>query len=459
MNGNPNNFNMPNNPNQNMNGQIYNVQVNQPANDGKGLASIIIGVITIVFSFLLCFITFPLGIVGLILGIMCKTGKKIAGIILNVIGIILSLIMIAVFIIIFLGAYNTVKDEIEDLNHGTSTYYTDYFSIYYDENWSEVTVASNELEGLMYEDNDLYFLTVGVKGLSEVENKLACNYESTDCQKKLYDNFYNYWNNDAEINQLFDGDEKFNYLKYNADYTSISYGESQNKIKGKLYLVVSKEKNSVICFISKSDNYVSSDDNLINDLLENMTIYQYDSYYNNDEDDDSEQNNDDNTIGGALNDLANWNRYKDLRTGNISHNKGINGGWRILSDSETYWVFKNNEFWWYKSVNDLNDNYWYGTTEIVTGKEGLKKAGLSEDRVDTIIKQSNGNVTENDIYTVICTPKKIISEGQDKSATNIPADLKWTYIWIVVDHGTEGIEAQVLNMQAYENTYYVKLND
>ena len=151
--------------------------------------------------------------------------------------------------------------------------------------------------------------------------------------------------------------------------------------------------------------------------------------------------------------------YADLRKENISHNKTINGGWRILNDSEVYWVFKNNEFWWYKSVNDLNDNYWYGTTEIITGKDGLKKAGLSEDKIDTIIKQSNGNVTEDDVYTIVCTPKQMISAGQDQSSINIPADVAWTYIWVVVDHGMEGIEAQVLNMQEYENSYYVKIND
>lgn len=435
--------------------QPSNVQITQPNTDSKGTASIIIGIITIILSLILGCLVLPLGVVGLIFGIICKTGKKTAGIVLNIIGIILSIIMTIILCAVIVGIAAFIRNDIDNEYNNHSYYITDNFSILYEDSWTEVTVDTNNMEGLMYGEDELYFLNVGVRSLKDVENKLACNYEDTACQKKLYDSLYNYWNNDQEINKLLSGDEKFNELKYDADYTTISYGESENDVKGKLYLVVSEDKNIVICFISKSDNYKGEYDDLIKDLLDSLVIYNYDKddYVTNDDKDD------DSDIGDALNDLANWNRYKDLRSGNISHNKAISGGWRILSDSETYWVFKNNEFWWYKSVNDLDDNYWYGTTEIVTGKEGLKKAGLSEDKVDQIISQSNGNITANDIYTIICTPTKIISDGVDKSSTNIPVDYKWTYVWIVVDHGTEGVEAQVLNMSTYDTSYYVKLND
>lgn len=433
--------------------QPSNVKITQPNTDSKGTASIIMGIITIILSLILGCLVLPLGVVGLIFGIICKTGKKTAGIVLNIIGIILSIIMTVILSAIFVGIIAFIKNDIESGFDDLPNFYnTDNYSIQYKDPWSEVTVDTNNMDGLMYGEDELYFLNLGVRSLKDVENKLACNYENASCQSKLYNSFYNYWNNDQEVNKLIDGDNKFNYLKYDADYTTISYGESENDVKGKLYLVVSVNKNIVIGFISKSDNYKNEYDDLIIDLLDSIVIYNY-------EDEDEYDTDDDSDLGDTLDDLANWNRYKDLRSGNISHNKAISGGWRILSDSETYWVFKNNEFWWYKSVNDLDDNYWYGTTEIVTGKDGLKKAGLSEDKVDQIIKQSNGNVTANDIYTIICTPTKIISDGVDKSSTNIPEDYKWTYVWIVVDHGTEGVEAQVLNMSVYETSYYVKLND
>ena len=133
----------------------------------------------------------------------------------------------------------------------------------------------------------------------------------------------------------------------------------------------------------------------------------------------------------------------------------IYGGWKTQSpNAETYWVFDNNEFWWYQSYNDLNDNYWYGKVTIETGREGLKNVGLNESSVDTIIQNSNGKVTDDDIYTLTLTPEKIISGGIDKSSTNIPEDSKWHYVWIVVDYGDEGLEGQVLNVDNGDVTYY-----
>ena len=131
----------------------------------------------------------------------------------------------------------------------------------------------------------------------------------------------------------------------------------------------------------------------------------------------------------------------------------------VLSNSEVYWEFKNGKFYFYKSVNDLTDNYWYGTTKILTGKKGFKSIGLDEDKIDNIVSKSNGLVSYNDIYTIICTPTKIISGGVDKSDTNIPKDFKLNYVWIIVDHGEDGIEAQVMDIDSYDTSYYVKISD
>ena len=148
---------------------------------------------------------------------------------------------------------------------------------------------------------------------------------------------------------------------------------------------------------------------------------------------------------------------KVFLTGNVAEEK-INGGWKNI-ETDNYWVFKKNEFWWYKSSDDLSDNYWYGTVDVLKGKSGLEFAGLSGSKVDSIINQSDGKVTESDIYTLVLTPKKIISGGVDKSDVNIPDGTTWTYIWIVVDNEEDGIYGQVLNMQSYETSYYEKKLD
>ena len=156
--------------------------------------------------------------------------------------------------------------------------------------------------------------------------------------------------------------------------------------------------------------------------------------------------------------MSAWNQYSHLRQGTLGTKKDINGGWKTLSDSEAYWVFKNGEFWWYKSINDLNDNYWYGKTRILTGKSGLKEVGLDESRVDYIVANADGKVSSDNIYTIIFTPSKVISGGVDKSATNMTGE-DWHMVWIIVDHGSEGLEAQVMNVKTAETAYLVKIND
>ena len=65
---------------------------------------------------------------------------------------------------------------------------------------------------------------------------------------------------------------------------------------------------------------------------------------------------------------------------------------------------------------------------------------------------------ETDFYTTIFTPKKIMSNGEDKSSTNIAGE-DWHMVWILVDHGSEGIEAQQLNVKTADTSFFVKVKD
>ena len=144
--------------------------------------------------------------------------------------------------------------------------------------------------------------------------------------------------------------------------------------------------------------------------------------------------------------------------------KQLEGGWDAPGDGSdvdggAYWEFRNGEYWWYKTSEDLTDNYWYGTTEIIMGREGIEMAGLNEAAVDQIFYNSGGTITENDIYTIVCTPKKIISGGVDKSATNIPEGTKLIYVWVLVDEGEDGMWAQTIRLNDYEIYYYKRVTE
>ncbi len=429
----------------------YATQNNSTNKDSKVFVSIVLGSVSMLLALYIAIFALPIAIVGLIFGISSKSkGKeKVAAIIVNAISIVLSLLVTFFVILIFIIGSDILSSSNDYINN-SHIYYGDGYNLPYDGKWREVYEKDNySTKRLTYGDEELYFSPVGKSSLSELESELSCDAETSSCREIIYSKFYEYWDNNSDQNHLYGGSNNFDILKDDIYYATMNYGTSDTSIDGKMYLLISKDNNIILSFISKTSNS-NEDDNIILDLLKNISVYEY---Y------DGNTDNNELESGDTLGELNNWNMYADLRKENISHNKTINGGWRILNDSEVYWVFKNNEFWWYKSVNDLNDNYWYGTTEIITGKDGFKKAGLSEDKIDTIIKQSNGNVTEDDVYTIVCTPKQMISAGQDQSSINIPADVAWTYIWVVVDHGMEGIEAQVLNMQEYENSYYVKIND
>ncbi len=448
------NLNTFDNPQQNQYTTVYTN--NKKQSNTSGVASLILGIVSLLTS-LLCLISVPTGIAGLILGIKSKAKSAMSkiGIVLSSIGLFLSLIFIIAIVIIIALIPNT------------KTYYGDGFSLEYDKKWS-VTTLANEQEALKYKNENSYLAPIGVSALSQSTTSF-----STDSGKdKLYQDFYDYWNDSNDTLDIFSGSDGFSKLTDEIYYATYNYGVSSDNIKGKYILLVSEEMNAVLSFMSNSEENVEKNDARALELLKDIEIlYQADSADNDydidtddsydtyDEDDSDYETIYDDELYNSLDNLRNWNRYSQLREGKLGKSKSIKGGWRILSDSETYWEFKDGEFWWYESVDNLSDNYWYGKTEVLTGKTGLATAGIDASKIDEIIDRSSGNVTANDIYTIVCTPTKIISGGIDKSDTNIPDGTTWTYVWIIVDHGSEGIEAQVLNLTNYEASYYVKIKD
>lgn len=415
--------------------------------DGMGTASLVIGVISVVASLFCNVLIIPVAILGLVFGIICKTkgGKKTAGIILNICGIVIPIALL-IFAIVVLNV-STLKTEV---------FYGDGYTLTYDYNWEIVTLSGGQ-DALEYNAEEAYFAPVGKSALSDY----PCDFAKTTCQTTLYNDFHEYWNDSLEDSSLYLYKDSYGFsvLKEDLYIATYDYGKTAYDLRGKYYLIVSKDKDVILSFMTNSDA------DIVDELHEEtLKLLQEIEVETNVSENSSTEESDDNVIYdddlyNALDSLSNWNRYSNLRSGTLGKLTTIDGGWRMLDDSEQYWKFENGQFWWYQSVNNLNDNYWYGTTKVVTGKDGLALAGLDESKVDSIISQSNGKVTANDIHTIVFTPTKIISGGVDKSATNIPEGTTWTYVWILVDHGSEGIEAQVLNMQTYSTSYYVKLSD
>lgn len=290
---------------------------------------------------------------------------------------------------------------------------------------------------------------------------MICN----KCQKEIDNNSKFCPNCGASFNQM---NNNYTQPMYNQNMNNYTYNQTPN-----YYNVPAQKKNNntrnaliiggiiigifiiftLIFFIlpfiivtKEIDNGISN----INEYGSNI-ISNYNSNYSN------SNSNSNNTLDDTLNSLSAWNRYSSVRNSNVkSYTKDINGKWLQLSTSDMYWIFENNTFYWYKSKSNLNDNYWYGTTKIYTGAEAFKQVGLAESKMNQTIANSNGKLTANDFKAVICTPTKLIVNGQDKSNTITNGNVK-KIMWILVDHGTEGIEGQFLDVNSGETAYYFKV--
>lgn len=83
---------------------LQNNGMNQPGKaDGMGIASLVLGIVSIVMSCCITYIGLGCGIVGVILGVMSnqknKNGITTAGIVCSIIGIVLSIILIIIGIV------------------------------------------------------------------------------------------------------------------------------------------------------------------------------------------------------------------------------------------------------------------------------------------------------------------------------------------------------------------------
>ena len=316
------------------------------------------------------------------------------------------------------------------------TFYGESYEINYKYPWTEATgklTNGEEEKYLNYNNGEILLLPLGSSAL----DKTATTDFSTSTGKfKLYNDFREYW---GKSDNVSGGTGTFYTLTDGIYYASMDY--TRGKITGKLYLIASEENNVLLSFSTQVsiDKYTA--DNEVLSLFKKINIS---TLY-------------DDEMAGYLDTMSNWNTYKSARSGNLGSKKTIEGGWRILANSEEYWTFKNGEFYYYKSVNDLNDNYYQGTYKVYTGKTGAAKVGIEESKIEAIVSKNKG-IKETDIYTMILTPKKVISGGVDKSETNLGSE-DWHIVWILVDHGKEGIEGQQLNVKTADTSYYVKVKD
>lgn len=242
----------------------YSSDYNFNENKSKkiGVISLVLGIISLLTS-LFCIISIPTGIAGLILGIKSKvkSGLSKAGMALSIIGLSFTVLLTVLFIVIAMLP-------------GSNTYHGDGYSLEYDRNWS-VTTLSGGQDAFQYKNEKSYLTAIGVSALSDS----MYNFDTISGQKKLYNAFYDYWNNEGSNGKLkiYSGSNGFNKLTDDIYYATYDYGPSSTNIKGKYILLVSPEKNAVLSFMTNASDNVKENDTRAIELLKNIVIYEQDS--------------------------------------------------------------------------------------------------------------------------------------------------------------------------------------
>ena len=109
---------------------------------------------------------------------------------------------------------------------------------------------------------------------------------------------------------------------------------------------------------------------------------------------------------------------------NNDDNALIQGTWEIDTGSGAGYKFVDDKFMWLKSIENVNDNYWYGDVEYYNGAEAMEMAGLTD--------------------------------GEDKTATNMNDQTLWTRLWLI-EENEDNVVAVVFDLETFNMESYTKV--
>ena len=137
---------------------------------------------------------------------------------------------------------------------------------------------------------------------------------------------------------------------------------------------------------------------------------------------------------------------------NNDDNALIQGTWEIDTGSGAGYKFVDDKFMWLKSIENVNDNYWYGDVEYYNGAEAMDIAGLTEEE----LKSSLPGLKPENIFVTKIDPEKIITDGEDKTATNMNDQTLWTRLWLI-EENEDSVAAVVFDLETFSMESYTKV--
>lgn len=127
------------------------------------------------------------------------------------------------------------------------TYNGDGYKLSYNKDWKEDTMSDGS-KALKYDGEKSYLIPLDADDLS---NYVSCDFGKKDCKEELYETIYN----NLDVDDIYlEKNKSFSNLKDDIYYATYTYGPSKKNITGNYFVVVSKDSEYVITFMSSTSS-------------------------------------------------------------------------------------------------------------------------------------------------------------------------------------------------------------
>ena len=120
----------------------------------------------------------------------------------------------------------------------------------------------------------------------------------------------------------------------------------------------------------------------------------------------------------------------NVETGTQKLRKDISGNW-VAQSNVCFQFNTDGTFNWYKSYDDMNDNYYTFTYDVINSREAINALELDYSDVNTIIINSEGKISYDDFFYIKTYPTYAIVDGVEKSESELE-NLNYEFLFIKV---------------------------
>ena len=92
------------------------------------------------------------------------------------------------------------------------------------------------------------------------------------------------------------------------------------------------------------------------------------------------------------------------------------GEWSIIGKEKSCLVVdESSNVTWYQVCNDKDDDYYYGSAEIMSGQDAVDQLGITVERVSRMVGVTESELSTKDIFAITVKPSEYRVEGSDSA--------------------------------------------